>query len=169
MTVTVVQLVIVTLSLPLLMTMNGKSTRSLSRAQYVRWILPLALLKTFVSVSTHISLLKVPVAYTHTVKALMPFFAVLLTRVVLGTRHSTRIYLSLIPIVVGVLISSLTELAFDLVGLISALVSCVAFSLQSILSKQAMSKYNLDQYNTLQLVSRGALILLVPVWLCVGA
>lgn len=166
MTVAMVQLTIVNFVVPFLIMLSGKPQRSLSRAQLVRWILPLALLKTFASISSHVSLLKVPVAYSHTIKALMPIFAVLLSRLLLGTRHSRLTYWSLVPIVLGVLVASMTELAFDLVGLVAALLSCLAFSLQSILSKQALSKYNLDKYTILLLVSRTSLALLAPVWLC---
>lgn len=66
----------------------------------------------------------------------MPLFAVFSARIVLKERQSTRVYLSLIPIMAGVIIATLTEISFDVYGLIGALISTFVYSILNVFVKK---------------------------------
>ncbi|VDK17404.1 unnamed protein product [Anisakis simplex] len=101
-----------------------------------RYLIPISIGKAFAVASAYFSLSKVPISYAHTVKATMPLFAVICARVILNERQTKLVYISLIPIVIGVLIASLTELSFNFAGLISAIMSTFTYALLNVFVKR---------------------------------
>lgn len=97
----------------------------------------------------------------------MPLFTVILSQLILKERHTRWVYMSLLPIVAGVVIASFTEISFDLVGLISALVSTMGFSLQNIYSKKVLKDTEIHHLRLLHMLGRLALLMFLPVWLFV--
>lgn len=156
---TIVQLLsTVTFLVPTLRLLDIPKPKPFSNRYFVKLIIPLAVGKFIALALSHVSIWKVPVSYAHTVKATMPFFVVVLSRLILRERQSWSIYLSLLPIITGVVIATVTELSFDLIGLLSALLSTCLFSLQNIFSKKVLKEFDIHHLRLLQVLGQLALV-----------
>lgn len=114
---------------------------------------------------TNVSLGKVAVSFTHTVKALEPVFSVGLSAAFLGVVPSLALVASLMPIILGVMIASATEVSFNMAGFLSAMGSNLTFQSRNVLSKLVMKgdeMKQLDYFNLLGVLTIASTMLAIP-------
>ncbi|RLN88351.1 hypothetical protein BBJ28_00000681 [Nothophytophthora sp. Chile5] len=79
----------------------------------IMWIAPLSLFSVMAKMLTYWSYNAVPVSITHTCKASQPFFNVVLAYLIYRSRFSLATYSSLLPIVFGVVMASVSEMGMN--------------------------------------------------------
>ncbi|KAF8021401.1 hypothetical protein BT93_G1747 [Corymbia citriodora subsp. variegata] len=121
---------------------------------------PVAICHALGHVMSNVSFATVAVSFTHTIKALEPFFNAAASQFVLGHQIPLSLWLSLAPVVIGVSMASLTELSFNWTGFISAMISNIAFTYRSIYSKKAMT--GMDSTNVYAYITIIALVFCIP-------
>jgi drug/metabolite transporter (DMT)-like permease len=72
--------------------------------------------------------------------------AVILQWLVWSKHFEWRIWASLVPIVGGILLTSMTELSFNMFGFCAAMVGCLATSTKTILAESLLHGYKFDRY-----------------------
>ncbi|XP_076944814.1 phosphoenolpyruvate/phosphate translocator 2, chloroplastic-like [Bidens hawaiensis] len=127
-------------------------------------VLVLAVVHTMGNLLTNISLGKVAVSFTHTIKAMEPFFTVLFSILLLSERPTIWVVSSLVPIVGGVALASFTEASFNWVGFGSAMASNVTNQSRNVLSKMFMinKEEALDNINLFSVMTIVSLFMLIP-------
>eukprot|EP01100_Stratorugosa_tubuloviscum_P003465 TRINITY_DN1844_c4_g1_i1.p1 TRINITY_DN1844_c4_g1~~TRINITY_DN1844_c4_g1_i1.p1 ORF type:complete len:320 (-),score=73.87 TRINITY_DN1844_c4_g1_i1:144-1103(-) len=126
-------------------------------------ILPLSALFCLNIVLGNISLRWVPVSFMQTVKSLVPAFTFLLQITYFrdSSNRNFTIYLTLIPIVGGVAIASYTEVNFNVIGFVAALIASLITALQAVVSGKLL-KQQLDPINLIFYMAPFSAIMLLP-------
>lgn len=101
-------------------------------------------------VSTCISFSYVAVSFSHIVKACEPAFGAAGSALVLNEVYSPGVYFTLIPIILGVALSAVTQIQFSWPGFLFAMLSNVAFASRNIFSKMTMGDFKKDKTLTPQ-------------------
>lgn len=136
----------------------------------VKAMLPISIGHVVGHVSTVVSLGAVAVSFTHVVKSMEPFVNVVGSAIFLKSVFPLPVYASLLPVVCGVVLASVSEVSFTWLGFLSAMTSNFAFTARNIFSKLSMNQpkgENMGPGNLFAVLSIMSTILLAPVALCV--
>ncbi|KAH9748841.1 hypothetical protein WN944_012318 [Citrus x changshan-huyou] len=138
----------------------GLPKRAPIDSKLLKLLIPVAVCHALGHVTSNVSFAAVAVSFTHTIKALEPFFNAAASQFILGQQLPLTLWLSLAPVVIGVSMASLTELSFNWTGFISAMISNISFTYRSIYSKKAMT--DMDSTNIYAYISIIALFVCIP-------
>ncbi|KAK9270575.1 hypothetical protein L1049_026156 [Liquidambar formosana] len=130
-----------------------------------RWrrIFPMSFVFCINIVLGNVSLRYIPVSFMQTIKSFTPATTVVLQWLVWRKYFDWRIWASLVPIVGGILLTSVTELSFNMFGFCAALFGCLATSTKTILAESLLHGYKFDSINTVYYMAPFAtMILAVP-------
>ncbi|KAF3451429.1 hypothetical protein FNV43_RR07524 [Rhamnella rubrinervis] len=138
----------------------GLPKRAPMDSNLLKLLIPVAVCHALGHVTSNVSFAAVAVSFTHTIKALEPFFNASASQFILGQPIPLTLWLSLAPVVLGVSMASMTELSFNWTGFISAMISNISFTYRSIYSKKAMT--DMDSTNLYAYISIIALLVCIP-------
>jgi solute carrier family 35 protein E1 len=132
----------------------------------VKNLLPIAVLHSLTHLGAVVSLGAGAVSFTHIVKAAEPAVSAALSAIFLKSFLPIPVYLSLIPVMGGVAMASLTELSFSWLSFGAAMVSNVASASRAIVGKMSMGKpqgQNMDAANLYAVMTILSTLLIAPV------
>ncbi|KAF5728395.1 glucose-6-phosphate/phosphate translocator 1 chloroplastic isoform X2 [Tripterygium wilfordii] len=130
--------------------------------EFWKTLLPVAVAHTIGHVAATVSMSKVAVSFTHIIKSGEPAFSVLVSRFLLGETFPVPVYLSLIPIIGGCALAAVTELNFNMIGFMGAMISNLAFVFRNIFSKKGMKGKSVSGMNYYACLSLLSLLILTP-------
>ncbi|KAF5181969.1 Glucose-6-phosphate/phosphate translocator 2 protein [Thalictrum thalictroides] len=125
-------------------------------------LFPVALAHTIGHVAATVSMSKVAVSFTHIIKSGEPAFSVLVSSLILGESFPPAVYLSLLPIIGGCALAAVTELNFNMIGFMGAMISNLAFVFRNIFSKKGMKGKSVGGMNYYACLSMLSLLILTP-------
>ncbi|CAH2069943.1 unnamed protein product [Thlaspi arvense] len=89
-------------------------------------------------VAATVSMSKVAVSFTHIIKSGEPAFSILVSSLFLGDTFPLPVYLSLLLIIGGCALAAVTELNFNMIGFMGAMISNLAFVFRNIFYKNGL-------------------------------
>ncbi|KAM0881130.1 hypothetical protein ACQ4PT_033143 [Festuca glaucescens] len=131
-------------------------------ADFWKALFPVAVAHTIGHVAATVSMSKVAVSFTHIIKSAEPAFSVLVSRFILGESFPMPVYLSLLPIIGGCGLAAATELNFNMIGFMGAMISNLAFVFRNIFSKRGMKGKSVSGMNYYACLSIMSLVILTP-------
>lgn len=114
-------------------------------------------------VGGNISLRYIPVSFNQAIGATTPFFTALLSLFIMRHKETAEVYVTLVPIVLGIVVASNSEPLFHLWGFLACFSATFARALKSVLQGLLLNSEHekLDSLNLLLYMSPVALLVLV--------
>jgi len=136
-----------------------------NKYEIFKLVAPLSLAHIGTRLLHQISLEYITVSFTHTVKSTSPIFAIVVSRIITGEKHSLKVMLSVIPIIAGVSMASLTEISFNALGFMAAIFGTITLTWLNVGTKQVLMTKKMNQVELLLYTDIVAVFLLIPAWL----
>lgn len=136
--------------------------------EQVKNLLPVTLLHALTHIGAVISLGAGAVSFTHIVKAAEPAVSAALSAVLLKSFLPIPVYLTLLPVMGGVALASLSELSFNWLAFGGAMVSNVASAGRGIVGKKSMGKpqgQNMNAANLYGVMTILSTLMILPITL----
>ncbi|KAF9461240.1 triose-phosphate transporter family-domain-containing protein [Collybia nuda] len=138
--------------------------------------IPMGMFQVVGHMFSSIAISRIPVSTVHTIKALSPLFTVAAYALLFGVSYSSKTYVSLLPLTVGVMLACSFDMsASNAVGLLCAFGSALVFVSSNIFFKKIMpsnsggltksTSHKLDKLNLLLYSSSMAFFLMIPLWI----
>lgn len=108
--------------------------RSLSTQAFT----PISIFVILGKLTTYLSYQYVSIALAHTAKASEPIFNVIVAACLFGEYHSRQVYLSLVPISLGIMLASVSDFSYNHTGFAIATSSALMKVMQNIYTKRLM-------------------------------
>ncbi|OMJ19587.1 putative transporter [Smittium culicis] len=94
-----------------------------------------------------------PVSLVNTIKGISPFFTVVICKIVFGTKYSKRVYLSLIPLILGIAMTSFRAVGLTPIGFLFCLFAALTTTLGGIISKYVINLLS-NKENSSKIISK---------------
>ncbi|KAF7309863.1 Glucose-6-phosphate phosphate translocator 1 [Mycena indigotica] len=143
----------------------------------LRSTVPMGMFQVVGHIFSSLAIARIPVSTVHTIKALSPLFTVAAYALLFGVSYSSKTYVSLLPLTIGVMLACSFDLsASNVIGILCAFGSALVFVSSNIFFKKIMpstpngmsqqtSSHKLDKLNLLLYSSSMAFVLMIPIWL----
>ncbi|KAJ7781874.1 triose-phosphate transporter family-domain-containing protein [Mycena maculata] len=142
----------------------------------IRNTLPMGMFQVGGHIFSSLAISRIPVSTVHTIKALSPLFTVAAYALLFGVSYSSKTYISLLPLTLGVMLACSFDMsASNVIGLLFAFGSALVFVSSNIFFKKIMpsnpsglsqtTAHKLDKLNLLLYSSGMAFLLMIPIWL----
>ena len=122
--------------------------------------------------STYLGLValgRLPVSFTETIKSSAPLVTAVVSALILGQRTTLAEAAALLPIVLGLGLSSFSELSFEAVGFVAALATNCVDCVQNVYSKKLMSSAGYTATQLQFYATAAALLAQLPMWCITNA
>lgn len=125
--------------------------------------LPISLFVIMSKLATYFSYQYVSIALSHTAKASEPIFNVVVAALFFGEFHARSVYISLMPIALGVWMASSTDFSYNHTGFFWAITSALMKVLQNIYTKRLMGGGKFTFWEIHMYCGAASLAILAPV------
>ncbi|PVU91664.1 hypothetical protein BB559_004043 [Furculomyces boomerangus] len=113
-----------------------------------------------------------PVSLVHTIKGITPLFTIIACRVLFNTVYSKRVYISLVPLIVGIGLTSFKADGLTTIGFMFCLMSSLTCAIGGIVNKYVINTLSSPKtpstsakYKVMYHASIVSIIFVFPIWI----